>query len=216
MARPNGARITREAIIDAALRIIDAHGMEGLSIRRIGADLGVDGSSLYHHVSGKDEIIDAAAARVLSHIRPPKGDGEDWKAQLVENCLQVRRALSAHPNMIQALVARRQWKFGLPVFEHTGQAMTRSGIPPAEQLLIWESLDALTLSGLLLKTSGRMATAEVDGLDTAYPAVYAAMHAEQPDEETRLAHSLRAFLAGIELLRAPAAPPRARAGRSRR
>jgi AcrR family transcriptional regulator len=209
VARPLTALISREAIVDAALRLVDEHGMGGLSIRRIAAELGVDGSSLYHYFSSKDDIVDAVAGRVLAHIRPSY-DVEDWKSLLVDACLEARRALARHPNVTPALVARRQWKFGLPFFEHSAAMMTRQGISPSTQLVIWESLDALTIGGLLLPTSGRKAAAVVTDLDVAYPLVHAALQADELDEERRLALAVRAFLNGIEAVAEPARPKRTR------
>jgi AcrR family transcriptional regulator len=200
VARPLTALISREAIIEAALRLVDEHGMAGLSIRRIAAELGVDGSSLYHYFASKDDILDAVAGRVLAHVRPSYDEGRDWKAHLVDACLEVRRALARHPNVTPALVARRQWKFGLPFFEHAAGMMTDQGVPPTKQLLIWESLDALTIGGLLLPTSLRKATAVVADLDVAYPLVHAALHADELGEEERLAVAVMALLTGIEAL----------------
>ena len=57
MARPNRSDQTREAIIRAALRLIDAEGMDALSTRRLASDLGIRGPSLYHYFEGKDALL---------------------------------------------------------------------------------------------------------------------------------------------------------------
>ncbi|MPY93292.1 MAG: TetR family transcriptional regulator [Acidimicrobiia bacterium] len=198
--RPASSPISREAIVEAALALVDANGMANLSMRKLGAELGIDGSSLYHYFSGKDEIIDAITARVLSHIRPHTGPIDDWKTYLVETCLKVRRAVAVHPNITPALTARRQWRFGLAVFEDTAQVMSANGIDPAYQLVIWESLDALTVGSALLTTSAAWATSEIAAFESTFPAVYEAVHADRVDEETALELSARAFLTGIEVV----------------
>lgn len=199
MARPTTSLISEAAIIESALRIVDADGLRRLSMRRIAAELGVDGSSLYHYFASKQALVDAIAAHVLADIdgTATVEDAGDWKAHLVDNCVRLRRALAEHPNITPAVVERRQWSFALPAIERSARVMTHHGLPPARQLLIWESLEALTLGSLLL-TASHDATAGVANLATDYPAVHAAMDAARPDDEQRLVDAIAALLAGFD------------------
>lgn len=212
MARPTTSLISREAIITAALRIVDSDGFRRLSIRRIGRELGVDGSSLYHYFSSKQQLVDAVAAHVLADVDSSviAADPEDWKAHLVDSCVALRRALADHPNITPAVVERRQWSFALPAIERSAKVMTRSGLPPAEQLLIWESLEALILGSLLLTVS-HAATAGERDLRREYPMVYAAISAERASDEQRLVRAVSALLAGFET---PSDRPARRRGRT--
>ncbi|NUT50476.1 MAG: TetR family transcriptional regulator, partial [Saccharothrix sp.] len=63
---PKGeSRLSREAIVQATLRVIDAEGVSAVSMRAVGRVLGVDAKSLYNHVDGKDGLLDAVAEHIL-------------------------------------------------------------------------------------------------------------------------------------------------------
>ncbi len=66
--------LTRGAIVDAALAVVDAHGLEGLTMRRLGAALGVEAMALYHHFASKGALLDAVQERLLDEVElPPRG-----------------------------------------------------------------------------------------------------------------------------------------------
>ena len=87
--------LTREELVEAAIRIADNEGLEALSMRRLGRAVGVEAMSLYNHVDGKDSLLEAILERVISRIEMP--DGDDWKAVLRERTLRARAALLPHP-----------------------------------------------------------------------------------------------------------------------
>ena len=68
MARPKQALLSRERIVEAATAIVDADGLAALSTRRLAAELGVRGPSLYNHFVTKDEILDVVADAVVSLV----------------------------------------------------------------------------------------------------------------------------------------------------
>ena len=68
MARPRTPLLSRDGIVAAALALVDAEGLEALSTRRLAAELGVSGPSLYNHVATKDELIDAVVDSVLAGV----------------------------------------------------------------------------------------------------------------------------------------------------
>ena len=71
--------LTREAIIDAAMLVIDQEGLDKLSMRRLGTELGVEAMSLYNHVANKDAVLDAVHERLLLSIPSPRAGGS-WQA----------------------------------------------------------------------------------------------------------------------------------------
>lgn len=89
--------LTRERVLDAALAYADEHGIENLSMRKLGELLGVEAMSLYKHVANKDEILDGLVDRVAGEIELPSGEGK-WKEAM------RRRAISAH-----AVLLRHRW-----------------------------------------------------------------------------------------------------------
>jgi AcrR family transcriptional regulator len=83
------APLTRERVLRAAVALADAGGIEALTMRRLGQDLGVEAMSLYNHVANKDDLLDEMIDLVFGEIELPTGGG-DWRAA------QRRRAVSAH------------------------------------------------------------------------------------------------------------------------
>ncbi|MGW4488701.1 TetR/AcrR family transcriptional regulator [Amycolatopsis sp. NPDC004368] len=66
---PKGeSRLSRAAIVEATLRVLDAEGVPAVSMRAVGRVLGVDAKSLHHHVDGKDGLLDAVAENLLGAI----------------------------------------------------------------------------------------------------------------------------------------------------
>jgi AcrR family transcriptional regulator len=72
------APLSRERVLQTAVEVADAGGLEELSMRNIGHRLGVEAMSLYNHVTGKDDILDAMADFVVGKIELP-APGEPWK-----------------------------------------------------------------------------------------------------------------------------------------
>src|SRR5438309_8181043 len=82
MARPRTPLLSREGIVAAALALVDAEGLDALSTRRLAAELGVSGPSLYNHVATKDELIDAVVDSVVAGVDVSAFGGSDWRAAL--------------------------------------------------------------------------------------------------------------------------------------
>ena len=95
MASPR-APLTRERVLRAAVALADEHGIESLSMRRLGQELGVKAMSLYNHVANKDEILDGIVERVVGEFALPPEDGP-WREALRETARSVREVLLRHP-----------------------------------------------------------------------------------------------------------------------
>jgi AcrR family transcriptional regulator len=97
--------LSREATLRAALTIIDADGIDGLSMRRLGRALDRDPMALYRHAATKAELLDSVAEAVLADLSVDTTD-EDWAAQLRTVARQFRALALAHPNVVPLLVTR--------------------------------------------------------------------------------------------------------------
>src|SRR5688500_6548400 len=64
-------RLERRQILEAALAVVDARGLEALSMRRLGAELGVDPMAIYHHVDGKERLYDGIAELLWEEVAKP-------------------------------------------------------------------------------------------------------------------------------------------------
>ena len=96
--------LTRERVVDAAVRLADDAGVEALSMRRLADALGVQAMSLYHHFASKDAILDAMVDLVFTEIEP--ASGSPWQAALRQRAMSMRRALARHPWAIGVLESR--------------------------------------------------------------------------------------------------------------
>lgn len=90
--------LTKEKILDKAIELVDAEGVQGLSMRRLGEALGVEAMALYHHFPNKDAILDGIVGRIMEEVGPaiPPADA-DWKTVMLSGPASARRALDAHP-----------------------------------------------------------------------------------------------------------------------
>ena len=88
--------LTRERVLRAALDLADKGGIDSLSMRKLGQELGVEAMSLYNHVANKDDILDGIVDLVFSEIDVPS-DGADWKTALRRRGISVRDVLVRHP-----------------------------------------------------------------------------------------------------------------------
>jgi AcrR family transcriptional regulator len=104
--RPARAPLTREAIVDAAFRVLDREGAAGLSMRRVAQELGTGAASLYWHVDNKDALIDLVIDRVASQIPLPEPDPDRWQEQLREWLIEVRRVFERHPGVAALTLGR--------------------------------------------------------------------------------------------------------------
>jgi len=87
--------LTRERVLDAAMKLADQGGLEGLSMRKLGQALGVEAMALYYHFANKERVLDGIVDLVFSEIDLPS-IGEDWKAAMRQRAISVRDALLRH------------------------------------------------------------------------------------------------------------------------
>lgn len=90
------ARLSRERVLGTAVRLADAEGIERLTMRKLGVELGVEAMSLYNHVSNKEDLLHGMIDAVFAEIELPS-PADDWKAALRKRSLSVRDMLSRHP-----------------------------------------------------------------------------------------------------------------------
>lgn len=145
MGRPRKPLISRRSTLEAALKVIDAEGLEALSIRRLGRELNVQGISLYHHFQDKDEILAGVCQLALAEVRTPSAGDEPWREWLLENALRYRRALNDHPNLTPVLMRRHPLRVGLAEHNATAGLLAVQGVPLDAIMPLMEALEELVL-----------------------------------------------------------------------
>ena len=104
---PKGeARLSREAIVDAALQLIDDEGINALSMRSVARHLSSDPKSLYNHVGGIDDLLDAVAERLLGSITAPELSG-DLRTDLRAIALAFRAGTLSHRAAAPLILTRQ-------------------------------------------------------------------------------------------------------------
>ena len=144
---PNGdGKITRELVLATALELIDADGVEGLSMRRLGRALGRDPMSLYRHAANKMALLDGVAELVLSKLTLDPND-PDWVGQLRQVARDYRGLALAHPKVVPLLVTRPlatplglRPRGTLRPLEEVLTLLTRAGFSGPDALHIYRAL----------------------------------------------------------------------------
>ena len=103
--RPRAERpvLTRPAILEAALALVDEEGMEALSMRRLAARLRVDAMSIYHHLPNKAAIVSGLVEAVFATMPPTPADGP-WPDRVRAWARAYRDLALAHPNLVLQIV----------------------------------------------------------------------------------------------------------------
>jgi AcrR family transcriptional regulator len=102
--RPRADGLTVARIVDAALALIDAEGLDALTVRRLAEHLGTGSASLYRHVASRDELLVLLVDHVLGDVVPAEG-GLDGRAKVEWLAGELRRVLMDHPDLVPALSA---------------------------------------------------------------------------------------------------------------
>src|SRR6187431_3723906 len=98
--------LSKERIFQAAIDVADRVGLQGLTMRRLGAELGVEAMAVYKHVSGKDDILDGMVELVVSLIDTP-AERAAWRDAMRRRAISAREVLRRHSWAIGLLDSRR-------------------------------------------------------------------------------------------------------------
>lgn len=151
---PTGKRretpLTRDELYERALAIVDAHGLEALTMRRLALEVGVEAASLYHHVPNKDALLEGVLVRMRSEMRIPDPIPADWVELMVAVFVEYRRVLARHPNLMSYAGRRVESDpdSGL-VF------LVQMGFSDSDAVELWQSMIAFTV-GFSMMSSANM------------------------------------------------------------
>jgi TetR/AcrR family transcriptional regulator, tetracycline repressor protein len=97
--------LSRRRVLEEAVRFVDREGLEALTMRKLGAVLGVEAMSLYNHVPNKSALLDGMVEVLLGELEvPPENHG--WEERIREGYRAFRRLAHEHPNVFPLLVNR--------------------------------------------------------------------------------------------------------------
>lgn len=123
-------RLTRAAILDAALKLVDDRGLSALTMRSLGSELGVDPMAVYKHLANKDDLLDGLAELLWSEVELPTDEALAWKERLRLIGRSLRSLAHSHPNAYPLLFRRCLSEPALCVFDAQLNALEVAGFEP--------------------------------------------------------------------------------------
>ena len=163
-------KLSRPAILAAAMTLIDRDGAEALTMRSLAAALGVEAMSLYRHVESKQALLDGIADQLYAQIEP-RGVSTDWAAAVRGYASSVRGLARAHPRAF-ALVAPRGASALQPV-EDLLASLRAAGFTPARAVSVYRLVAAYTRGYVLAEIGGFALDEQALGQSARLPSIRA-------------------------------------------
>jgi TetR/AcrR family transcriptional regulator, tetracycline repressor protein len=177
-------RLSREAIVTAAIALADAEGLDAVTIRRLAQDQGVTPMALYWHFKDKELLLDGVAERLLAEVVVPEPrPGASWAEQLRHLLGAILERLRAHPALAQLVSTRMLGSEpGLRLSERAFALLREAGFDAEQRAQI--GMHALhTMVMLVTSEPGRPLAQEADdALMQRMRTKKAALYALSPDE----------------------------------
>lgn len=203
--------LTYGRIIHTAIALIEREGAQALSMRRVGAELGVAAMSLYNHVAGKEAILDGVADAILAGLETEADPGADWRDRIRALAHAFRRAAQEHPRCMSVVLSRTMdWTRSLPVIETMLTIGEQAGFERRTAVRLMRAFMAYVL-GTLMREEGtaralRQVTLDRDRIgDLVDPArfphvVRASRELMHPDFDGEFAFGLELLIGAMERL----------------
>lgn len=165
-------------IVEEALTLVDQSGLDGLTTRALGRQLGVDPTAIYRHFRSKDELLAAMADRIIGssdgeRLAIADHDGSP-RGQLRNVCLRLRRAVLTHPTMTAIVVHRpSQGAHSRALTEHALGVLRRAGLGDDGAARAYQVLMSFTLGHAMLAApyaaqDAAQASAELEAIHSTY------------------------------------------------
>jgi AcrR family transcriptional regulator len=153
--------LSRDQIVSAAIELLDAEGLDGLSMRRLGNKLDAGATSAYWYVTNKDELLDLAVDKVMGEIDIPDPDEVGWQTVCGAYAQQYRSAILRHPWMIGLMGIRltlgpNAMRMGDRLIEALAAAgFTRAELAFASSMLTSHAIGSATIEAAMHTASAR-------------------------------------------------------------
>ncbi len=204
--RPTRPTLSRDYILRTALAIIDRDGVDALSMRRLGAEMGVDPMAIYHYLPSKAAVLDGVVEILWSEVQPLTFDaGVPWTEQAAVAMRSFRAALRAHPRAVTIAGTHPAVTPGmLALLDRSLGWLVEAGLGATEALDLIDCLAIFTM-GHVMAEAGEPVGGEGTPPEVAYAslspqtyphlaAAFAGGYGWRPDEQFEA--GLTALLAG--------------------
>lgn len=130
--------LSRERVVERALELADAEGVDALTMRRLGRELGVEAMALYTHVRSKDDLLSAIGSRILTELEVEPREHGDWRRRVESVCRAWAELRGRHPRCFPLVYAADT---GVqPVTEELMDALLTAGFTRADAWLAYQTL----------------------------------------------------------------------------
>lgn len=121
--------LTREAIVEAAIKLLDSSDLENFSMRNLAKELGVYPTAIYWHIPSRNAVINAVISTIMDDLTPPQS--EDWKAWMKTLFRRYRAIIKRHPNISPLIGVQlvSNASVDLDLIEGILQALVSAGFP---------------------------------------------------------------------------------------
>jgi AcrR family transcriptional regulator len=182
-------RLSRDLIVQAAISSIDRHGAQGLTMRGLGQDLGVEAMALYRYVTGREDLLEAVIAKLLGGVRQSLDHRltESWQGYLQALAHRIRAIATDHPGAFPLIATRhpaapwlRPPLRSLELVEDFLDTLLRHGLTEGQVVGAYRGFTSFLLGTLLLEVAQRGAESSPieEPLDEG--------HAQIPNDDGRL------------------------------
>ena len=218
--QPERMPLTRQRVLDAAIDLADREGVDALSMRRLGAELGVQAMSLYNHVANKRDLLDGVAGRLLARMAIPSTGEASWEEGLRQVCRSYRQLAHDHPGLFPLVLARPLASPEvLPPLEATLTFLRKAGLDAQGALDVFQT-SASFVGGFALgeineragwtdpgEPEERGEWPSTGSLDGRYPVTAEVLRLATPDRDRAFEFGLDLLIGGIPALRVSSDTP---------
>ena len=166
MSRRTGIGLTRERVVQAGLRLVDRDGVEALTMRRLGRELGVEAMSLYGYVANKQDLLEGVLARVYAEMPRTDDTPGPWPERLRTIARRFRGVLLHHPNIVGLVAARPvTGQAGVHMVESTLAALRDAGLDLVQTKQALNVVVGFTVGHVADQVGDGVPVGSADGLD---------------------------------------------------
>jgi AcrR family transcriptional regulator len=191
--------ISRDIVVETALRLVEEHDVTALTMRRLAGELGTAVTSIYWHVGSRDELLDLLVERLVADMRAVRLVGRTPRARIASLCRQWRQRLWERPHLIA--IAHQRGKTALlfqPAQSALAGELAKVGLRGRPAADVVQALQFHVVASVVMqRTADRGPPADVTD-----PAAWSGV-SDDPELITALAHPLdhrAVFDLGLEAL----------------
>lgn len=204
--------VTRDDVIQTAIQLLEEVGLDGLTLRRLAAELGISAPTLYWHVRDKRQLLDLMAETMVRAARENMGpfpEGLEWYEKIAEGMRRQYLAILSHRDGARVMAGNRPTESSLPTIEHFLGLWVAAGFPPDEAMLTILSFGDY-IAGAALEVQAEIERRRVQSPDQlaeiwtameAYPTLMAAAKGQAKyrlkDPHASFEHGLGLMISGL-------------------